>query len=198
MTNYWKKITLIVTISLIAMALIWFFITKSAIESYYQNKSAYDKKQDDLLTIYDKIEILQKNSKSSTNSANVISQVALLWPDNVDVSKFIVQTEELAKQKNFVIENFTISEKKITSNKSTSSSSDSDSSDSDAKAKAAKSTTITQYSFNVNTTYENALDIIKSMERLARFNAITTFNISGQESNNTVNLNITGKLYYGK
>jgi len=198
MNSYWKKILIMASILVVFIFACLLFETKPIIESYNTHKKQYSDKQNDLLSLFDKLDALQKIEKNSDLFEAKSDEVKTLWPETAEVSKFMIQTEDLAKQKNIVLQNFSIQEKKL-AKKVSSSQTEEQSSDSssDSTAKKEKSTTITQFSFNTTAPFPVALDLIRSMETFPRFNSISLISISADDDS-SVDLNLTGRLYYGK
>ncbi len=180
MNDFIKKFILIgIGIIIIGFLFFW-FITKPAVASYNKHKLESSEKKSELITNQKKLSILKKSRSTESNLGKVLKEVSVLWPETTEISRFMVQTEELAKSKNFVMDNFSISETTIKKND-----------------KEPEDTTITNYSFNTAASFPTIVEIIKSMERLERYNSISRIDLSVKE-NDLLNLTLNGRLYYGK
>jgi len=192
MTSAWKKI--IITASAytaIFIALIIFALNPS-INSLKQHKQKLADSQNKLDETYLKLNSLQKIDKHPEEFKATSEVVNNLWPDNLDISRFIVQTENLAKTNNIILENFSVDEIKNTA-KSTAKDSDSET----AKSEKKKTETGTQFTFSMQSPYNSTLSFIKGMETLSRFNSISSINLSGNDSG-IISMRLTGSIYYGK
>lgn len=197
MNSYWKKTISIASILLILIVACFVFETRSIIDKYEAHKKEYSDKQETLLASLDRLDIFQKISKNNEEFKAKSDEVKTLWPETAEVSKFMVQTEDLAKQKNFVIQNFSIQEKKISKSTKTDSDDDKTTEGSSKESTKSKSTSITQFSFNTTTPYTTGIDLVRSMETFSRFNSISSISISAKDGD-LIDINLTGRLYYGK
>lgn len=195
MSSTWKKTIIIVGTYLVIFIIVTIFALKPSIDGLKQNKQKVAAKQTELNQIYDKLDYLQKISKNSKDFESTEKIVNNYWPDNSDISQFIVQTEDLAKNNSLVLDNISINEVKKTKTSTTKGEAD----DSKQSSAAKKSTAPNglQFTFNLRTPYSSILSLIKGMETLPRFNSISSINLSGTEDGN-INMKLTGMIYYGK
>jgi hypothetical protein len=170
---------------ILGFAAVTYFFTLPAMENVRANKIVFEKKQTELQNLYAKVDILEKASKDSSGYNKIISTINNYWPDNQEISTFIIQTEELAKAEGIVLENFSITQ--ITS----------DQKKADAKTSKTTAKSYVKFSFSTKSTYPVAYDLLKNMEILARFNSINQISLT-LDQDNAVNTTLTGEIYYGK
>lgn len=184
MISGWKKAIVLLAIYLIAILGIGFFITYPAIKQIQKNKASLFSKQKQLKELYAKVDTLEKINKDPEAFGLIYNTVQGYWPDNQDVSSFMIQTEGMAESKQVVMENFSVTQTTA-----------------DKKNEAGKKSAINKsnlgFSFSVKSGYPTILSIVQSMETLARYNSIKSinFNLTGDSTVSTV---ITGNVYYGK
>ena len=178
MNSTMKKNLIYIFLLVILFAIIGFFITIPAIQNLSETKQTLNAKQAELDSLSEKVSILQKASIKKEENQEIIDKTNLLWPDSQDISKFMIQTENMAKKNNIVMENFTVSQ----------------STDTVKKVKQAKKSI--GFSFSSQADYPTTFNIIKDMENLDRFNAIDTINMLLKD-NGILTININGKIYYG-
>ncbi|MFA4995947.1 MAG: type 4a pilus biogenesis protein PilO [Patescibacteria group bacterium] len=182
MPSIWKKTIITVSIYLAIFVAITIFALKPSIDGLKQNNKKITSSRTELNQIYDKLDYLQKISKNPDDLKSTEKIVNNYWPDNSDISQFIVQTEDLAKSNSLVLDNISINEIKNAQTSST---------------KKNSSPNGSQFTFNTRTSYSSLLNFIKGMETLARFNSISSIDLNGTEEG-TINMRLTGKIYYGK
>lgn len=191
MTTGFNKSSLSIGLYIVVILSVVFFGLLPAIRSLKGNEDKLAKKQTELNQTYQKIETLQKDSKHPEEFSKISETVNNYWPDNLNVSQFIVQTEEMAKNNGLIIENFSVEEPKTVKPAPTSNKTDS------ASKTAKKAPDGAQFTFTSKTTYNVVLNLIKSMENIARFNTVSMINLSGDQDGQ-IDMRLTGKIYYGK
>lgn len=194
MPPIWKKTIIVASIYIVIFMAVIIFALDPALSSLKQNKQKVADGQSKLDTTYVKLNALQKVDKHPDQFKATSDVVNNYWPDNLDVSYFLVQTENLAKGNNLIMENFSVEEvkKPVTVKES-----DTGKSDGAAKTAPKKVENGAQFTLSTTTSYLSILNFIKGMEILPRFNTISLVNLSGTEDGN-VNMRLTGKIYYGK
>jgi len=195
MKQFWKKTLINLAVFALLFFGVIFFVLMPTYQRYTQDKSTDAKKKNIVEENNTKINSLQKIAKNSDEFEKIYQNVSNLWPDNPNVSEFMVQIEGLAKDTGLVIDSFSIEEQKtITPTKAKSS-------DTDDNATATKSTkttanTGTKFTMTSKSEYSNVMDLILRMETLARLNAVSSINISA--AGPSLSINIVGHIYYGK
>lgn len=195
MKQFWKKTLINLAVFALLFFGVIFFVLMPTYQRYTQDKSTDAKKKNIVEENNTKINSLQKIAKNSDEFEKIYQNVSNLWPDNLNVSEFMVQIEGLAKDTGLVIDSFSIEEQKtITPTKAKSS-------DTDDNATATKSTkttanTGTKFTMTSKSEYSNVMDLILRMETLARLNAVSSINISA--AGPSLSINIVGHIYYGK
>jgi Tfp pilus assembly protein PilO len=147
------------------------------IQSIRENKEILSKKQTELLEKEEKILILKNWQKNSDKLKAKVEKINALWPNDKDVSKFIVDLENLANQENLTLRNVTVSE-------------------SNSKSKSKNKRKEIQFSFDTKSDFGKDLATITQMERFSRFNTIKQINFNRDEEG-LVTMKVTGTIYYG-
>lgn len=191
MSSIWKKTFITASVYLVIFVAIIIFALKPSIDGLEQNKKKIAASQTELNQIYDKLDYLQKISKNPDELKSTEKIVNNYWPDNSDISQFIVQTEDLAKSNNLILDNISIDENKKTS------SAKKDDSKQSSSAKKSNSPSGSQFTFNLQAPYQSILTFIKGMETLPRFNSISSISLNGTEESG-INMRLSGTIYYGK
>ena len=192
MDSFNKKSIIFSCFYLVLFGGLIYFVFMPALSRLKQNKATFDQKQQVLRNNYDKIESLQKIEKNPKEFDTLSTAVNELWPDNQDISKFIVQIESVAKDSNLVIDNFSVVESTVKKQKATD-----DSGNASSSNTKTKTDTGTKFSLAVKSPYSNIIDLIGKMETMARLNAISSIDMNYIDES-TINLKLTGGVYYGK
>lgn len=175
-----KSMLLYLSLLVIMTALLLAFILLPLISNIKVGKQQLAEKQTKYNDEENRVVTLKSLEKNKDDLQTKIDRINNLWPDDKEVSNFIVNLEGLANQQNITLKNVAISE-------STSSSA----SKSDKKVKKI------QFSFDTQTTFNQNLAIIKSMEKFSRFNAISQINFT-KDNDGSILMKITGSIYYGQ
>lgn len=192
-----NKTYLIIAAYVIFLLAVAFFALSPSINSLKSNRSKLASKQTTLDQTYKKMESLQKASKDPETFKRMSDTVQNYWPDNLDVSYFIVQTENLAKTDNLIIENFSVAEPKTTKSAKADTTSDDSSGNQTTKTEKKSSVNSALFTFTSKAPYGSILNLIKGLEGLPRFNSVSMVSLSADEDNQ-INLRLTGNIYYGK
>lgn len=195
MFQVFKKIIITAGVYLVIFIAVIVFALNPSINSLKQNKQKISNNQNKLDETYNKLNTLQKIEKHPEEFKAATDMVNNSWPDNLDISHFIVQTENLAKNNSIILENLSVAEAK----KSSAKSAPKEDGDSEKAVSEKKKTadTGTQFTFGLQAPYSSVLSFIKGMETLPRFNSISLINLSGNDTGD-INLRMTGSIYYGK
>jgi len=172
---------LLLVCSLTAILII--FVTLPTVTSIRENKKTLSAKQTEFVSNEEKVSILRGLQKNQDSLTARIDKINSLWPDQSEVSNFIVNLENISAFENINLKNIAMSEPKTAASNSTAS-----------KAKKKKSV---QFSFDTQASFAQNLAIIKNMERLSRFNSIKQLNLTRGEDD-VVFMKITGNIYYGQ
>lgn len=179
-----------------------FWFTAPTLSSLAVNKKAFYDKQAELNLIYQKTDALRSAQKKQDQYKEAVDRVATWWPDNQDISKFIIQTEEMAKKNNTVISNFSISQpvavkKPIEEEKETKDAkSDAASQATNKKTPAKPVKKSSQFNFSYQSTYPVAHSILEAMEGFDRYNTVDSVNMIVNEKQE-VSTSLVGRIYYG-
>jgi len=163
-----------------------FFVVSPTLANISQNKKILSEKQVELKTLSSKVDTLQNITKHPEEFKTINDTVTNYWPDNQDISKYIVQTEGLATAKNSVLENFSVTPQSSTKKKND-----------NKKVLAYQTFDSVQFSFSVKSHYTTVKEIIESMESLARYNTLSSINLILNEDG-LINASFIGNIFYGK
>lgn len=181
--NLKKKLFILLIFVLIFLGICFTFVIPTT-DNIIQNKKILAEKQVELIQLSKKVDVLLNTSKHPEEFSKISNTASNYWPQDQDVSKFIVQTEGLANSKGTVIENLSIApqaSKKKNDNK---------------KLPAYQKFDSVQFSFSIKSNYDTLKDIIENMETLARYNILTSISLNLDEEG-LVSTNITGNIFYG-
>jgi len=172
-----KNITIQIIILLVSITSVLLFFIKPTINEIKSSKHSLKQKQTDLINSTEKYEALKKASKNEVSIAQIETKILGLYPDDKDISNFIINLEKLAKNENLTFNNLSISEAK-------------------SSGKKAEASSV-QFDFNTSGSYQQINNIVKKLEQFARVNTINNLNLS-IKGENDINLKVTGHIYYGK
>ncbi len=188
-----KYFIFVALLSLFLGGVVWFGVV-AQIQTIISNNTLIKQKISDNTKTEERIAKLKEASSNSAEVTKAFDTVNNLWPDKEDVSKFIVQSEGLASEKQIVLDSITVAEMVVKDTKSTAKTSkDAESIDSSVSKKVTKETGI-KFSFQTVAPYNQLFDFIVGMERLARFNSESQISISGA-AGNELTLRLTGYIY---
>lgn len=179
MTQY-KPVIVAAIFVLVSVALV-FFVLMPSLQNLRQNQTSLAEKQAVLTEKQTTLASLEKLNKNIGEFNMVYDNINNLWPDTTNVSGFIVQVEGLAKEQNIVIDNFSVDE---------ANSSKKEGSDDISKGG-------TGFTLTAKSTYPVFFDFLTKLQSMARLNSITKISL-GQETGDSLSINITGKIYYGE
>jgi Tfp pilus assembly protein PilO len=155
--------------------LINIFLIIPASTSIKQNQKLLTEKIERYTSQEKKISTLQSIQGKSEEQTSQLEKINSLWPDEKQVSNFIVDLENMANIENITLRNITISES--------------------ANSKNKKDSEI-QFSFDTKTSFNQILNIIKNLEKFSRFNTIKQLGFAN-DSEGLISLKVTGSIYYG-
>lgn len=165
---------------LVSMALLLiFFVVTPLVQNVRQNKKMLADKQALFISQEEKASLLKNMQKNPEVLKNKVGVIDSLWPNDKEVSSFIVDIENLANAKGITIKNVAISENVISKEKS--------------KTKRSS----IQFSFDIKTDFDKDMAMIKSLEKFVRFNNLRQLNFSKDEEG-LVSMKVTGLIYYGE
>lgn len=197
MTSSMNKTASLIALFVVVIGAIIFFGFLPAMKNLKTNRDKMASKQSELNETYKRINVLQKSSKKPEEFAKISESVNNYWPDTLDVSHFIVQTESLAKANNLIIENFSVEQPKVAKPAPKPSSSTDSKTAPESKTVKKSTGSSSQFTFTTKSTYGSVLNLIKGMETLTRLNCVSVLNFSGNEEG-SIDLRLTGSIYYGK
>ena len=178
MSKFWKKIYIIIAVFVLIYIIIIALFLIPSINNLKNNKVSLSQKQNELNENYSKITSFQKIAKNPEEFNLIIQTPHNYWPDESNISDFIVQTEGLANEVELIINNFSIEDS------------------SNSGKKPEKKNESTEFSISAKTGYSNIFNLIKNMEELARLNSISSISLSATDED--ISLKMTGQIYHGK
>lgn len=181
-----KKIIMPLILLVSLYAIIVFLVLLPAIGSISESKIVLSKRTAELQTIENKINVLKQTGSDKEKTDTILATVSELWPDNKDVSTFIISLENMAKNQGLTFNNVSISEPAKTSSTE----------GSDTKSATLNKNSV-QFAFDTSGNYDQIDQIVKSLENFERFDSITSVTLSATTGSN-LNAKFTGLIYYGK
>lgn len=183
MSHSLKNYLIIGSLLIILSALTLFFFILPQYNNFQHNKNKLNDLQQKTAQNSSKIAALKASSTNPTYLDKVYKNVNNLWPDNLNVSEFIVQIEGLAKDSNLVIDSFSIEEQKNATSNTKS-------------ANQKNKPTGTAFTLSFKSGYGDFIGFLVKMENMARLNSINNLSINSDSENLTIN--ITGSIFNGK
>lgn len=175
------------------------FLLNPALAEIKKNKKAIVDEQKQLTANYDEISSLQKIEKDKDVFDGIKNTVLGYLPATLNSSQFIVEVEGLAKKTDITINSFSmnaasssVSTKKDTT---TATASNDTGTTAVAKKKASGGTQQNEFSLSTKADFAKTMSFIAQMEKLSRFNSISTISIASIE-NGGADVNITGNIFY--
>lgn len=192
MSHFSLKIKIFLLLYLAFIIAVGYFLLFPNVTKLADNQQLLAEKKSQFEINQDKISALEKTNQSIAEFEQKNKTVVELLPDDPEVSSFVVNVEALAKSLNQNITNFTID------NVSASSKSKSqDTEDGETTTESSKKTDKgIKFSINSSSDFSGFLDFISKMETLARFNTISTVELSVKDL--SLNYKLTGYIYNGK
>lgn len=203
---FYKKSIISISIYLLLFFALILLILLPTSKKLKQNKILIKEKNATLENNFSKISSLQKVEKNIDEFNKINETVVGYLPPLLQSSQFIVEVEGLTNSLGITIDNFSMNATSSafdtgskTKTETKSSDSDLSSSKNNSNQKETKKknsgTQQNQFTLSVQTDYNKALEFIKQMEKLSRFNSVSSINISSKEDN-LINLKIDGYIYY--
>jgi Tfp pilus assembly protein PilO len=171
-----------ITLVIFIFAVSYFFVLRPLISEYRESQTVYADKSNEVATMDEKINLLQIKQKNRDEIDKMSREIDKLYPDSPETSDFIIQIEKLANEKGVIINNLSISESKGSDTK---------------KTKDAKDSQGMTFSFDLSTSYNSLVDILRSLEHFERLTSLDNVNILSH-NDDALNIKITGKIFYGK
>lgn len=159
-----------------------FFLLNPALDEIEKSKKTITDERKALSANYDEIASLQKIAKEQISFNAIKNTVLGYLPGSLNSSQFIVELEGLAKNTDITINNFSMNATSINTEK-------------DPKKKKKSTTQQNDFSLNIKADFAKTMSFVAQMEKLSRFNSISTINITSTE-NNGADVTIKGSIYY--
>lgn len=192
MSHFSLKIKIFLALYLAFIIAVGYFLLFPNITKLASNQQLLAQKKSQFEINEDKISSLEKTNQSIAEFEQKNKTVIELLPDNPEVSSFVVNVEALAKSLDQNITNFTI-DNILTSSKSKSTNTE----DGEVAAESSKkSDKGIKFSINSSSDFSGFLNFISKMETLARFNTISSIELSTKDL--SLNYKLTGYIYNGK
>ena len=173
------KTTILYLVFLIALiGILLSLLILPVIGSINDRKSVLLKQQNDFKSQEQRSILLKTMQKDSTEFQMKVNKAGLLWPDEKEVSAFIVDLENLANALGLNLKNVSISENAVNNKNS-------------SKKKQI------QFSFDTKADFAKNMAVIASLEKFSRFNSIRQISLN-KDNDGLVMMKITGSIYYGQ
>lgn len=180
MTPFIQKTIFAIIIGLTAFGLLLGFVALPLAKNIGQNKRALDKKGQEYNNLQERFEVLRKTHQDAEQTQAIYNKVTGLWPDDKDVSNFIVSLEDLAISQSLTFDSVSIVENVK------------------ASKKTADSKTVgVQFSFNTSGSFGQILETLRRLEKFERFNEISSVELT-TKSDGAISAKVNGEVYYGK
>lgn len=181
-------VKILFTIILIVLFYQYFFTTK--IEQLVKNQNDIEKISIELRNADRKLKQLTELDKNRQAIENIKKTVYDYWPEEKEASSFIVNIEKTTTAIPLIVSSLNIAEPKTTKTTKTT--------DKNEK-KSTSSNKYLDFTASFSTTYNNSLIFFEKMENFIRYNEIETISLGGyNEEEETLNLTVKGKIFYGK
>lgn len=184
------KIIAKVLVTVLAIYAYYTFSFSSTIEKLAKTQNDIYKINNELLQADKKLQNLKNIKKDESSLNSTADKVAKYWPDDKNTSEFIVNLENTTSEIPIIVDSLSTNEPK-TNKSSTSKSKE--------NATTASSDKYVEFSASLRSSYDNILTFFSRMENLSRYNSIENVSIgSFKKEDQTLNLSVKGKIYYGK
>jgi len=178
-----------------------FFVLQPTLVDIENNKKSIVEQNKQLAANYDEIASYQKIEKDKAGFELIKNTVFGYLPTSLDSSQFIVEVEGLAKKTNVTIDSVTMSATSTTFGaKKTAAAAPSDdagdkkSTDSSSNKKTKGGTQQNSFVLSTKADFASSMSFIQQMEKLSRFNSITSVTIAPNETG--VDIKLTGDIFY--
>lgn len=173
-----KSLVLYLILLLTLLCLTTFFVVFPLISTIREDKKQLAETQLEYNDDENKAIALRSLEKNKDNLEAKADQIDKLWPDDKEVSNFIVDLENLANSQSVTLKNVAIGE-------------------ATSSAKNDKKNKQIQFSFDTKASFDQNLTIIRNMEKFSRFNSLSQINFS-KDSDGLIIMKIAGLIYYGQ
>lgn len=176
----------------------FYFVISPKLSDMAENQIEIERLGSEMKQADNKLAALKAQEKTKDELIGIKNEVVTLLPDNPDASSFILDMESTSSALGIIINSLSVSEIKSTTKTKTT---DTDTNEETATTVAKKTATEKALAFNTAFTseYDKAQDFLKSLELLQRFNVIDNISFSNYRADyNTVNVQASGKIFYGK
>jgi Tfp pilus assembly protein PilO len=193
-SHYKKSIIILIVYVLLFIGIVLFLLIPT-INNIQSNKAAIKEQDKEINDNYERLSSLQKNDKNKTEYDQIKNTVENYLPFSLQSSQFIVEVEAVAISLNLSINNISMSETSSAFSSSSSKKTDSTSENSEKTKTKKTGAQQNQFSLSIKTDYPKAMDFLRQMEKMPRFNTINMVDISLAEEN-LINLKVSGYIYY--
>ena len=174
MNNSLKNQLVTTMIFLMLIILLSILVLTPNIRATSANKKAISDKTALLDSLQRKNAYFGKLQNDSAQTEKIKQNLINLLPEKDNTSSFIVSLENLANGKNIIMSNLTISE---------------------SAKNNSQTEGMIQFSFDTSTDFDNAVSMIRELERFSRLNTISTIQISRGGENSNLSIKLTGFIY---
>ena len=181
---------------------IGFFLLSPTLKDIEKNKKEIVAEQKTLTANYDEIASLQKISKDKAGFDQIRDTVFGYLPAILNSSQFIVEVEGLAKKTDITINSVSMNavSSSVAAEKTTAKTTDETTKTETTKTDTTKKKTKggtqkNEFSLTTKADFAKTMSFIAQMEKLSRFNSITSLSIASSE-NNGADVKITGNIFY--
>ena len=199
-TAFMEKIFVKLLLSFgLAGMVIWFGLLPQ-IKTFNARQNTLNEKQYNLNQHKDKLAILENTKKNWNPTQEMIDRVDKMWPDQDNVSDFIVQLEAMAQKNGVILNSLSITESIVKETKSTGTETKEEegtgkNSDAATPKTQAKTEAGTKFSFDTSASYNTLTQIMLDLENFPRFNSLDTLTIGRSSNTDGLSLKINGQFY---
>lgn len=192
-----KKTVLKLLSYIVVFAAIVVFLLNPKLTQIEKNKKIISEKQKQLAENYDELASLQKIERDKEGFESIKNTVLGYLPSTLSSSQFIVEVEGLAKKTDITIDSVSMNavSTSVSATKEANKKSDDAEKTESTKKKASGGTQQNQFTLVTKAEFSKAMSFIQQMEKLSRFNSISSISIVSTGANDT-SIAITGNIYY--
>ncbi|HOX41077.1 MAG TPA: type 4a pilus biogenesis protein PilO [bacterium] len=177
-----KKLILLLLITGITTGAVVYFALMPLLQNIANNKDKLNGAQEDLGQLALETSVLQKASKNQENSDETFNKISSLWPNEKNISAFMVSLESLAKEEGLTISNVAITEPVVVQSKG---------------KKKEPSPSKVLFTFEAEGSYGKVINLTKKLENFSRLTSVHDLKIIAKEAD-LVSIKVSGGIYYGR
>lgn len=192
------EIIIKIAATVLVIGSVFYFIVSPKLAQLAENQIEIERLGSEMKQADTKLAALKAQDKNRAQLDSYKKEVTDLLPDDPSASSFILNMESTSSTEGIIINSLSITEVKAV--KKTADATDKTTT---PTASAGTKKTATEKALNFSTSftsdYSKSQAFLKSLELLPRFNSIENISISNyQPQENTMSIQASGKIYYGK